>query len=288
VVDMPYRSDIILKAPLGSIEVSEYLEGDLLAHSGKGIRVKKVRGNIVELECSGAAEVIKDLEAVNLSVFSKSFSTRKLLAQFAEVLCSEGNVKIQAAYVDDATINAQGDGNVSVKGFHGSLVVRGRADVELLGVNGALDLEIEKGNVVVQFDSLSESTPCRIVTKSGSVNVTLPLDQQVYIESESESVEKLPKGIEVSGNLARGTFAGTPEPNRATHRAAMSGKVNIDETKTREALWGMPKGSDLDGGSLENDGAQLFITAPKGSVKIEAISWIERIRNRFIPPSETA
>ncbi|GBG26611.1 Hypothetical Protein FCC1311_028322 [Hondaea fermentalgiana] len=297
---IPYRSDVELVSQAGSLEITDYLEGDLTAHGHTGIRLGKVRGNKVDLTSQGDIKVSKDLEAVDMTIACASFSTRKLLAQSARLESTSGNMDIQAAYVDEATITAQNGGTLAVNGFHGRLVVRGSANVKLLGVSGSVDLEIERGNVEVQFDSLSETTPCRLLTKDGAIQVTLPMDQEILVDAAAKHpIEKCPEGLVASAdepNVVRGTFAGAPEPNRATHRASMTGKVNLEATKTRQATWSGATTNQSDdgegdavvasGGEALQTLARLSIQAPQGSVSLEAVSWIDRIRNRFLPSSE--
>jgi len=281
VVQVPYHSNVDVFCEGDSpVTVQEYLEGSLCVQTESDISIHKVRGPTIKLvSADGNIKVSKLAEAQVLEVYSQngSLDSKKILAKEMSVSLPNGGAAITAAFVEDGSIQVKD--NLSLDGYHGILnaACSGDGSVDIYGFNGALSLDVASGTASVYFDSITEASRCHLAHtgQKGSVSVAVPDTQTVEFKVETKAELTIPDTATktTEGLCSSVMFEAVPaEPSRASVR---SGKINIDAARDRGNIWGSAsKASVLN--------PVVNINAIGVPVRLHVMSWIERIKSRFM------
>jgi len=167
-----------------------------------------------------------EIKKENTELIVTSLLNRRA-APFVLYLPAGIDLYVESLTTSDITINGF-TSEVEVKNFKGEII--------LTNLTGPIVAENDKGNILVTFSSLNQSSPTSIVTVSGDIDIALPKDVQANI------VSKIPTGEFYTDFDLNQTVERNPRTNARTVK-----------------------------GTLNNGGVELFIQNFNGNVYLRKL-----------------
>eukprot|EP00904_Undaria_pinnatifida_P006617 jgi/Undpi1/3085/HiC_scaffold_15.g06459.m1 len=267
----------------GSISVSKKMKGDCRINVHEGdIDVGVIRGEGIALSTGSGRVTADELEGKVDIAATKVFAT---LINGAEVdIDASGEkclVKIGGLYSSAAQIRSAGD--VVISASHGRLKVDTAGcmgAVTLSSVNGTADVSTGEGGAHVHVDVLEEGTNSHVRSDKGDVIVSM--SREVHADMViTGNIAQLPPSFEgdIQTMKAVGTINSSETRSsvgvRYSGQDSGQGKIDLAGARSQSLRQFFPAGV----GSTAR--AKLSVSAIKGSIGLETISWADNIARRF-------
>ncbi|KAG5183241.1 hypothetical protein JKP88DRAFT_195864 [Tribonema minus] len=259
----------------GKLTTTGKLKGDIHLRTDSGdIQVATIRGETVCLAAPHGSIAADTLEG-GITIECTTATVKKLLSNGARISAA-GDVAIGGMYDAHALIECPA--SVTVDSSHGHVEVRGGArEVRLLGVSGSAAVSAG-GDVQLNFDALQDGSRSEVATSDGSVSVSAPEDASCTVDVAAGDVKIATAAFkgETSVTTASGTIAGAaPEPSR--HGGG--GKIDMQGAREQRLNTFVSGDRQRASGNMKSETA-LHIRAPNGSVVLETLGWMDRIKRK--------
>ena len=251
-ITTPQSIDLVITGDDVACTLRNKIEGDVSIECNAGtVELDKVRGLNLSLHLGTGSLVVKKLAEGSVVDVSAASVTAKMINGDSVRLESSKDVRVEAVYAQQLSINAAGE--VVLGGITGAADVYSKeGSVTLSGIDGTFDALADAGSIKLQINKLGRK-PSRASAPKGGITANISPETRAWVGCESTGVAGRAKITVVSDaflpasppgsapgtdprarpGFLYGLLTGQPSPSSSSSssslsRAGRSGKIDLE------------------------------------------------------------